>query len=63
MGQLDGQPASVKLSTVTSSWPVSPTLGDLHTYGFDMAFAAVMLVLLRGMWRGGVRQCPGNSAC
>lgn len=31
---------------------VGPALGDLHTYGFDMAFAAVMLVLLRGMWRG-----------
>jgi 4-azaleucine resistance transporter AzlC len=27
-------------------------LGDLHSYGFDMAFAAVFLVLLRGMWRG-----------
>ncbi|WP_260961008.1 AzlC family ABC transporter permease [Pseudomonas citri] len=31
---------------------IGPVLGDLHTYGFDMAFAAVFLVLLRGMWRG-----------
>jgi len=31
---------------------VGPALGDLRTYGFDMAFAAVFLVLLRGMWRG-----------
>jgi len=29
-----------------------PMLGDLHGYGFDMAFAAVFLVLLRGMWKG-----------
>ncbi|WP_327438125.1 AzlC family ABC transporter permease [Pseudomonas donghuensis] len=31
---------------------IGPTLGDLRSYGFDMAFAAVFLVLLRGMWRG-----------
>nr|WP_322616663.1 AzlC family ABC transporter permease [Pseudomonas sp. BIC9C] len=31
---------------------IGPVLGDLHSYGFDMAFAAVFLVLLRGMWRG-----------
>ncbi|HJR30297.1 MAG TPA: AzlC family ABC transporter permease [Pseudomonas sp.] len=31
---------------------VGPVLGDLHAYGFDMAFAAVFLVLLRGMWKG-----------
>ncbi|WP_455843071.1 LLM class flavin-dependent oxidoreductase [Lelliottia jeotgali] len=29
---------------------VGPLLGDLHSYGFDMAFAAVFLVLLKGMW-------------
>ena len=31
---------------------IGPALGDLRSYGFDMAFAAVFLVLLRGMWRG-----------
>ena len=31
---------------------VGPLLGDLHGYGFDMAFAAVFLVLLKGMWKG-----------
>lgn len=31
---------------------IGPLLGDIHAYGFDMAFAAVFLVLLRGMWRG-----------
>lgn len=29
-----------------------PLLGDLRSYGFDMAFAAVFLVLLKGMWKG-----------
>lgn len=29
-----------------------PLLGDLHKYGFDMAFPAVFLVLLKGMWPG-----------
>ena len=27
-------------------------MGDVRAYGFDMAFPAVFLVLLRGMWRG-----------
>lgn len=31
---------------------VGPLLGDLRSYGFDMAFAAVFLVLLKGMWKG-----------
>ncbi|MGE7958568.1 AzlC family ABC transporter permease [Pseudomonas sp. NPDC089530] len=31
---------------------IGPALGDVRAYGFDMAFAAVFLVLLRGMWRG-----------
>lgn len=31
---------------------LGPLLGDVRSYGFDMAFAAVFLVLLRGMWRG-----------
>lgn len=29
-----------------------PQLGNLHDYGFDMAFIAVFLMLLKGMWRG-----------
>ncbi len=29
-----------------------PRIGDLERYGFDMAFTAVFLVLLRGMWKG-----------
>ena len=31
---------------------VGPLLGDLRSCGFDMAFAAVFLALLKGMWRG-----------
>ncbi len=31
---------------------LGPLLGDLRSYGFDMAFAAVFLVLLKGMWKG-----------
>jgi 4-azaleucine resistance transporter AzlC len=29
-----------------------PILGDVRQYGLDMAFTAVFLVLLRGMWKG-----------
>ena len=29
-----------------------PMIGDVTVYGFDMAFPAVFLVLLRGMWKG-----------
>ena len=29
-----------------------PMMGDLRVYGFDMAFPAVFLVLLAGMWKG-----------
>lgn len=29
-----------------------PLLGDIERYGFAMAFPAVFLVLLKGMWRG-----------
>ncbi|AEF90075.1 AzlC family ABC transporter permease [Delftia sp. NA_296.1] len=35
---------------------LGPRIGDLEQYGFDMAFTAVFLVLLRGMWKG-VRPC------
>jgi len=31
---------------------LGPVIGDLERYGFDMAFTAVFLVLLRGMWKG-----------
>ena len=30
---------------------VGPVLGDIERWGFDMAFPAVFLVLLRGMWK------------
>lgn len=31
---------------------IGPVLGDISRLGFDMAFPAVFLVLLRGMWKG-----------
>lgn len=31
---------------------LGPVIGDVEKFGFDMAFTAVFLVLLRGMWRG-----------
>lgn len=31
---------------------IGPLLGDPRTFGFDMAFPAVFLVLLKGMWKG-----------
>lgn len=31
---------------------LGPRLGDVESYGFGMAFPAVFLVLLRGMWSG-----------
>lgn len=31
---------------------LGPVLGDIETYGFAMAFPAVFIVLLRGMWKG-----------
>ncbi|NIF85786.1 AzlC family ABC transporter permease [Comamonas sp. Tr-654] len=37
---------------------VSPLIGDLERYGFDMAFIAVFVVLLRGMWRGAMACRP-----
>lgn len=30
----------------------APMIGDLKQYGLDMAFTAVFLVLLKGMWQG-----------
>jgi 4-azaleucine resistance transporter AzlC len=35
---------------------LGPTMGNVEDYGFDMAFTAVFLVLLRGMWKG-LRPC------
>lgn len=35
---------------------LGPSMGNVEQYGFDMAFTAVFLVLLRGMWRG-ARAC------
>jgi 4-azaleucine resistance transporter AzlC len=37
---------------------VGPLIGNLAAYGFDMAFAAVFLVLLRGMWKGWTASRP-----
>lgn len=31
---------------------IGPSLGDVESYGFGMAFPAVFLVLLRGLWKG-----------
>jgi 4-azaleucine resistance transporter AzlC len=31
---------------------IGPFMGDIDAYGFDMAFPAVFLVLMRGMWTG-----------
>lgn len=31
---------------------VGPLIGDIEAWGFHMAFPAVFLVLLRGMWKG-----------
>lgn len=31
---------------------IGPRIGDLEQFGFEMAFTAVFLVLLRGMWKG-----------
>lgn len=40
----------VALTTVGAL--VGPVLGDVTRYGFDMAFPAVFLVMLAGMWKG-----------
>ncbi|WP_409308746.1 AzlC family ABC transporter permease [Pectobacterium sp. B1J-3] len=37
---------------------VGPMLGDVTMWGFDMAFPAVFLVLLKGMWRGFIPAIP-----
>lgn len=40
------------ISMTTFGAAVGPTIGNVEQYGFDMAFTAVFLVLLRGMWKG-----------
>ncbi|CAB1214103.1 AzlC family ABC transporter permease [Acinetobacter bouvetii] len=40
------------ISFTTLGALIGPLLGDVHRFGFDMAFAAVFLVLLGGMWKG-----------
>lgn len=37
---------------------LGPLLGHPETYGLDMAFPAVFLVMLKGMWRGARRAVP-----
>lgn len=37
---------------------IGPLLGDLRRFGFDMAFAAIFLVLLKGMWKGARAALP-----
>lgn len=37
---------------------IGPLIGDVTHYGFDMAFVAVFLVLLKGMWKGVVASIP-----
>jgi 4-azaleucine resistance transporter AzlC len=38
--------------STTAGAALGPIIGDVRTFGFDMAFPAVFLVLLRGMWKG-----------
>ncbi|WP_420832951.1 hypothetical protein [Pseudomonas kermanshahensis] len=40
------------VSFITLGALIGPLLGDLPPYGLDMAFAAVLLVLLKGLWKG-----------
>jgi len=37
---------------------VGPVLGDLDRWGLDMAFPAIFLVLMRGMWKGMAAAVP-----
>lgn len=40
------------VSFITLGALIGPLLGDLHPYGLDTALAAVLLVLLKGLWKG-----------
>ena len=55
MGFYAGIAASLWLTWVISTGAgavLGPVLGDITRWGFDMAFPAVFLVLLKGMWKG-----------
>lgn len=61
MGFYAGVASSLWLTWVVSTGAgviVGPVLGDVTTWGFDMAFPAVFLVLLKGMWRGFLPALP-----
>lgn len=30
---------------------IGPIIGDIEQYGFDMAFTAIFMVMLQGMWK------------
>jgi 4-azaleucine resistance transporter AzlC len=40
------------LASTTLGAAFSPLLGNIERYGFDMAFPAVFLVIIAGMWQG-----------
>ena len=40
------------LSSTATGASVGPLLGDVTAYGFDMAFPAVFLAILAGLWKG-----------
>ena len=40
------------LVSTTLGAVIGPFLGDVDRYGFDMAFPAVFLVIIAGMWKG-----------
>ncbi|MDK9714708.1 MAG: AzlC family ABC transporter permease [Sulfuritalea sp.] len=40
------------IASTTLGAAIAPMVGDIEVYGFDMAFTAVFLVLLKGMWPG-----------
>lgn len=43
---------SMWVIVTTAGAALGPVLGDIKQWGFDLAFPAVFLVLLAGMWRG-----------
>lgn len=51
MGVAAGLYASWVVFTAAGA-ALGPIVGDLEQFGFEMAFTAVFLVLLRGMWKG-----------
>lgn len=51
LGVAAGLYASWVVFTATGA-ALGPAIGDMERFGFDMAFTAVFLVLLKGMWKG-----------